>query len=109
MDIYKRVENLENLVNGLVETLNDNKFYTDADIAGARQSISNITPYEDSKTAYIGDTEIVFENVPDGKLSVFVKDSDGNYPDFTVERAGGTVTVAFVALEFVTDISISVI
>ena len=42
MDIYKRVENLEKLVNALIEGINNNKFYTDADISGVRQNISDV-------------------------------------------------------------------
>lgn len=42
MDIYTRVENLEKLVSSLVETINNSKFYTDADIAGVRKSVSDI-------------------------------------------------------------------
>lgn len=42
MDIYKRVENLEKLVNKLIETINNNKFYHDADIVGVRESVGSI-------------------------------------------------------------------
>lgn len=42
MDIYTRVENLEKLVNELVKAINKSKQYTDADIAGARKSISDL-------------------------------------------------------------------
>lgn len=42
MDIEKRLSNLENLVDGLVKSINSNKFYTDADVAGARKTISDI-------------------------------------------------------------------
>ena len=42
MDIYKRVKNLENLVNQLIKAQNNNKLYTDADIAGVRQSVGDI-------------------------------------------------------------------
>lgn len=42
MDLEKRVENLENLVEGLILTLNNNKYYTDADINGVRQNISEV-------------------------------------------------------------------
>ncbi len=42
MDIYTRVENLENLVNSLIETINNSKFYTDADIAGVRKNVSEL-------------------------------------------------------------------
>ena len=37
-----RVENLENLVNVLIQTINNSKFYTDADIAGVRQNVSEV-------------------------------------------------------------------
>jgi hypothetical protein len=42
MDIEKRVANLENLVNGLIINMNNNKFYTDADISGIRQNVGDI-------------------------------------------------------------------
>ena len=42
MDIYTRVDNLEKLVNALIEGINNNKFYTDADIDGVRQNISDV-------------------------------------------------------------------
>lgn len=42
MDIYKRVENLENLVNGLIKNMNIAKGYTDADIAGVRKNINDL-------------------------------------------------------------------
>ena len=42
MDINTRVVNLEKLVNQLIKAQNNNKFYTDADIAGVRQSVGDI-------------------------------------------------------------------
>ena len=42
MNIDKRVENLEKLVESLIETINNSKFYTDADIGGVRQNISEV-------------------------------------------------------------------
>ena len=42
MDIETRVTNLENLVNSLVEMINNRQFYTDADINGVRQNISEV-------------------------------------------------------------------
>ena len=38
MDIETRVTNLEKLVDSLVTTINNTKFYTDADIAGCRHT-----------------------------------------------------------------------
>lgn len=42
MDIETRIANLENLVEKLIETINNSKFYTDADISGVRQNISEV-------------------------------------------------------------------
>ena len=42
MDIETRVKNLEDMMASIVNTISNSKFYTDADIAGTRQSISNL-------------------------------------------------------------------
>ena len=42
MDIYSKVENLEKLVESLIETINNNKFYTDADINGVRKNVNEL-------------------------------------------------------------------
>ena len=92
MDIETRLSNLENLVTHLAEMINRNKFYGDADTAGARKSISNITPYEAKETVYYGETSKNFYNVPQGNLTVFW---DG---DYTVQRSDDEVTISFAPL-----------
>lgn len=77
--------------------------------AESTKKIDEITPYTLTKTAYIDDTELVFTDVPDGNMSVFVKDSEGNYPSYTVERSGDRVTVSFEALKQITTVTISVL
>lgn len=42
MNIDKRIENLENLVESLIGTINNSKSYTDADIAGVRKNITDL-------------------------------------------------------------------
>ena len=42
MDIETRLTNLENLVESLIKTINDSKFYTDSDINGVRHNISEV-------------------------------------------------------------------
>ena len=64
--------------------------------------VTEITPWTASKTAYIGDTEIVFEDCPSGNLTVYYNGS------YEVERDGGRVTIYFDALEEVTNITISI-
>ena len=111
MDILTRLKNLERFVFALSEKIDRNKFYGDADTAGAMQSISEKAPmpYTATQTAYIDDTEIVFEGVKEGNLSVYVKDKDGNYPDYKVERAGERVTVYFEPLKSITTVTITIL
>ena len=111
MDIYTRVENLEKLVDSLVTTMNNNKFYTDADISGVRKNVSDITPYEDTKTAYIDDIEVVFFGVPNGNYNVTfdkpiaaTKVTKESFTDGT-----STVTVNFEPLEEVTKVKLTII
>ena len=103
--IETRVANLENLVHALSQKIDNNKYYTDADMQGNRQSISNVTPYTETKTAYIGDTEISFDNVPSGNLSVFAD----NINEYRTDRVGSTLNIDFIKpLEEVTEITISI-
>lgn len=111
MELEKRVANLEKLVNNLIKRIDNDKIYQNADVAGMRQGISDVTPYTETKTAYIGDTEVAFD-VPEGTgghVTVFIEDSEGNYPLYTLERTGDKITVAFEPLENVTTITISII
>jgi hypothetical protein len=103
MDLETRVTNLENMLASIVNTLSNNKFYTDADIAGVRQSVSEVTPYTETKTAYIDDTEVVFTNVPEGNLTIYFS------KPYTVVRDEDRLVIKFEALEEVTPITISII
>ena len=42
MDIETRVTNLEKMLASIVETMSNNKFYTDSDIEGVRQNVSEV-------------------------------------------------------------------
>lgn len=64
-----------------------------------------ITPWTASKTAYIDDTSVSFENVPQGNMSVYV----GGVNHSLFERDGDRVTVRFEPLEEVTEVTINVI
>ena len=108
LTLETRVKNLENAFNGLIKTINNNKFYSDADTQGVRQSVSEVTPYTESITAYIEDTQVAFFNVPDGNLSVFVKDDNGDFPKYEVSRDADIVKVSFEPLKYITTVTISV-
>lgn len=106
MTLEERVDALEQLVNRLIDLEVGNKQYTDADIAGCRKGISEVTPYTETKTAYIGDTECVFTDVPQGNLSVYLADAQISY---SVTRESDRVTVDFLEpLEEVTTVTISI-
>lgn len=110
MDIETRVTNLEKLVDSLVTTINNTKFYTDADIEGVRKNVMDITPYTEKKTAYIDDTEIVFKNVPNGTCNVSFNKSvyatRVSKEDFT--DGTSTVTIEFASLEEVTEVTLTI-
>ena len=61
-----------------------------------------VTPYTETKTAYIGDTSATFSNRP-GNLTVYFP-----HP-YTVERLTDRIIVSFEELEEVTDITISIL
>ena len=103
MDLETRLSNLENLVDALSKKIDRNQFYSDADINGNRQSISNITPYTETKTAYYGDTECVFYDAPEGNITVF-----GDIGEYTPNRLANRLYVYFKPLGKQTDITISI-
>ena len=103
MDIEARLDNLEKLVNALIKRIDNDKYYADADTQGIRKSVSDVTPYTESKTAYIDDTEVIFENVPKGNVTVYSEVEAG------IQYAENGVRVFFEPLEEVTTITISVI
>lgn len=68
----------------------------------------SLMPYTETKTAYIDDTEVIFTDVPAGNLSVYLSDTNGGFPSFTVERELDTIRVHFEPLEYVTKVTISI-
>ena len=108
-ELDKRLSNLENLVDYLSKQMTSIRKYSDADMAGARQGISNVTPTTYTKTAYIGDTEVTFADIKNGNISVFIEDSEGNFPIFDMTKSGDLLTVYFEPLENVATITVSII
>ena len=53
LTIETRLSNLENLVHALSQKIDNNKYYTDADMQGNRQSISTTDENVDQNTADI--------------------------------------------------------
>ena len=108
MTIEKRVENLENLVDALSRKIDNIKFYQDADTAGIRQNVATITPFTETKTAYIGDTFCTFDISAVGSMTINVIDSLGEALDYSVTKTADAITVNFEPLENVATVIISI-
>lgn len=103
MDLETRVQNCEEYISAIISKLNNDDFYNSADIAGVRKGVTDITPYTETKTAYIGDTEVTFLNTPSGNLTVY-------FPyEYTVERLTDRIVISFDELQEVTDVTISIL
>lgn len=115
MNLENRVKNLENNFDALIKQMNNTKFYTNADISGTRQGITeaekhieDIQPYTATQSASCGDTEVVFEDVPQGILSVNMVDSEGENIFPYRRREGNDVIVEFEPLEYAANVTISI-
>lgn len=105
MTLEERVTKLETLVDALVTSRAMDKQYTAADINGTRQSVANITPITFTKTAYYGESEKTFYDVPEGNTSVFFSKYNGSY---SLNRIGKDLKLTFEQLAESTDITISI-
>lgn len=65
--------------------------------------VDNVTPYTETKTAYIGDKEITFYDVPKGNVTVFFDEP------YTLERVGDKITISFEELQEVKEVTISIL
>lgn len=74
-------------------------------ISAVNSRVTQITPYEQTKTAYFGEIEKVFYGVPDGVLNVTFDKYDGEY---SISRIEDRVTVSFPRLTEQTNISLMV-
>lgn len=70
--------------------------------------VSNITPYEESKTAYLQDSEVSFNKVKDGMVSATCITESGITVPSTIEYRNNEIVVMFEPLEEVATVSISI-
>ena len=68
-----------------------------------------ITPWTASKTAYIDDTEVTFTDAPQGNVSVYMTDKDGQNVPCTFERVYNGIKVAFEKRNSLAEVNISII
>ena len=104
-EIKARLKIVEDNLNGLIVMVGKLRTNTSDDISGTRQSVTNITPFTMTKSAYYGENAKAFYGVPEGNTSVFFSKYNGSY---TTSRVGSTLTVVFDTLTEPTDITISI-
>lgn len=73
-----------------------------AKVDDSANKIVELTPYTETKIAYIDDTEIVFTDIPSGNLSIFGIDN------FSMTKDEDKLILTFAPLEEVTEITISI-
>ena len=91
--IYQAINEVSSRVNDL-----DNRMD-----AYTNMRVDSITPYTATQTAYYGESEKVFYNVPQGNITVFWDNYNG---DYAVERIADRIVVSFDALTDNATISI---
>ena len=72
-------------------------------ISRVNRKVNNITPYVESKMAYIGDTECIFNKIKDGNISAWIESKP-----CTFEVVDDKIIVSFEELEEVTTVHISI-
>lgn len=100
-NIQTQIDSLNSAVSSLQET----QIQHTENIVALNQEMSELTPYTETKTGYFGETEKTFYNVPEGNVSVFFDNYNGNY---STERIEDRLVVSFDALEHETNITISI-
>lgn len=107
MNIEYEIQNLKTQVKNLQDTVIQ-MARNNTPIVGKVDSTANevkaITPYTETKTAYIGDTSCTFTDIPDGLVSIYL--NGVRYYDFGVSNH--SITVEFLPLEEVTEVTISI-
>lgn len=99
-DVLIEITALWDKINDISKQLSD---FADMLNAERKADIEAITPYTETKQAYVGDTSVTFTDTPQGNLTVYFP-----YP-YTVERMADRITVSFEELEEVTEITISIL
>jgi len=98
----KQTEQMFAVMQSRIDNL-EKKF--DSPIVRANRGVDELTPYTETKTAYYGEKEKPFYNVPNGNVTVFFSNYTG---DYSINRISDRVTVSFDTLTEQTDITISI-
>ena len=93
---------LKNLQDSFIQA-QKNLSPTTAKVDDTANKVEQITPYTETKTAYIGDNSVHFLDVPSGNLTVYGLD---NYK--ATRTSYNAVLIEFEPLEEVTEVTISI-
>lgn len=103
-DLEERVDALYNSILQMQQNLNPVTEKAD----DTANKVEQITPTKYTKLGYIGDTEVRFFDVVDGDLSIYIVDTEGKTPFYSVTK-GDSICVSFPEpLNYVTTITISI-
>ena len=108
MSIEERVSKLEMEMKNLQQAfinMQRSQVTTVGRVDDTSNKVIAITPYTETKTAYYGESEKTFYNIPDGNITVLFDNYNGSY---SVKRTIDRVTVSFDTLTGATSITISV-
>jgi len=108
MNYDYEIQNLKEEVASLREAFlqsQSNMAESQGQIDNTTNAVEQITPTTYTKTAYIGDTEVVFTDVPSGNLTVFTD----NLIEYSMAKDNDRVTISFEPLSEVTTITISIV
>lgn len=104
-ELTSRVEALEKAFLASTKREIDNTYTAES----ANSKADALTPTVLKKAAYIGDTEVVFTDVPSGNISVYAEDAEGKNPYYVqLKRDGDRVTITYEPLENITLVTISI-
>ena len=105
-ELTVRLLSLEQAFNASTKRSIDNTYTAES----ANSKADALTPTTFTKTAYIGDSEVVFTDVPSGNISVFAEGAGGKNPYYVqLKREQDRVTVVYEPLKEVTTITLSII
>ena len=107
MNVEYEIQNLKEKVANLQQTviqMGKNTAPFESKAESAANEVKAITPYTETKTAYIGDTSVYFLDVPNGNLTVYGLDT---YK--TTRTSYNAVLIEWeTPLEEVTEVTISI-
>lgn len=114
MDYSYEIQTLKSEVDSLREAFKQsqrNQVSATSKADSTANAVEQITPTTYTKTAYIGDTDVVFENVPQGNITVIAESENGYHPYYTeLKRENDRVRIRYVVpFESVTTITLSIL